>query len=131
MYSRVLRSDEIERLGYIESIHPLLEGESKKLNPAERNLLVNYYLNRHDPSYKKVQAVLAGKRKALNDLKNNNIKCHVVIKSTVLPGNIENIEKILVSEGHLSKNDKYIITSSMPTHWRGHTNMMKINVVDL
>ena len=31
---------------------------------------------------------------ALNDLKNNNIKCHVVIKSTVLPGNIENIEKI-------------------------------------
>ena len=44
---------------------------------------------------------------------------------------IENIEKILVSEGHLSKNDKYIITSSMPTHWKGHTNMMKINVVDL
>ena len=70
MYSRVLHSGEIERLGYIESIHPLLEGKSKKLNPAERNLLVNYYLNRHDPSYKKVQAVLAGKRKALNDLKN-------------------------------------------------------------
>lgn len=78
MYSRVLHSGEIERLGYIESIHPLLEGESKKLNPAERNLLVNYYLNRHDPSYKKVQAVLAGKRKALNDLKNQKLTSMVM-----------------------------------------------------
>ena len=52
-------------------------------------------------------------------------------KNENIDSTFENIEKILVSEGHLSKNDKYIITSSMPTHWRGHTNMMKINVVDL
>ena len=52
-------------------------------------------------------------------------------KTENIDSTFENIEKILVSEGHLSKNDKYIITSSMPTHWKGHTNMMKINVVDL
>jgi len=32
---------------------------------------------------------------------------------------------------NLSKNDKYIITSSMPSHWKGHTNMMKVNQVSL
>ena len=51
-------------------------------------------------------------------------------KTENIDSTFENIEKILVNEGHLSKNDKYIITSSMPTHWKGHTNMMKINVVD-
>ena len=52
-------------------------------------------------------------------------------KTENIDNTFENIEKILVNSGHLSKNDKYIITSSMPTHWKGHTNMMKINVVDL
>ena len=52
-------------------------------------------------------------------------------KTENIDSTFENIEKILVNGGHLSKNDKYIITSSMPTHWKGHTNMMKINVVDL
>ena len=43
---------------------------------------------------------------------------------------LENVESILLKNNHLSKNDKYIITSSMPTHWTGHTNMMKVNVVE-
>ena len=43
---------------------------------------------------------------------------------------LENVESILLKNNHLSKNDKYIITSSMPTHWAGHTNMMKVNVVE-
>jgi pyruvate kinase len=52
-------------------------------------------------------------------------------KNENIDSTFENIEKLLVNAGHLSKNDKYIITSSMPTHWKGHTNMMKINVVEL
>ena len=43
----------------------------------------------------------------------------------------KNIEKILVEKNYLLNKDKYIITSSMPTHWTGHTNMMKVNIVGL
>ena len=52
-------------------------------------------------------------------------------KTENIDSTLENIEKILVENNHLSKNDKYIITSSMPSHWKGHTNMMKVNQVDL
>ena len=52
-------------------------------------------------------------------------------KTENIDSTFENIEKILVENNHLNKNDKYIITSSMPTHWKGHTNMMKVNEVGL
>ncbi len=52
-------------------------------------------------------------------------------KTENIDATLENVETILVDNNHLSKNDKYIITSSMPTHWKGHTNMMKVNVVEL
>ena len=51
-------------------------------------------------------------------------------KTENIDSTLENIEKILLDNKHLDKGDKYIITSSMPTHWKGHTNMMKLNVVD-
>ncbi len=51
-------------------------------------------------------------------------------KTENIDSTLENIEKILVENKHLDKGDKYIITSSMPTHWKGHTNMMKLNVVN-
>ena len=52
-------------------------------------------------------------------------------KTENIDSTLENIEKILVENNHLSKSDKYIITSSMPSHWKGHTNMMKVNEVGL
>ena len=52
-------------------------------------------------------------------------------KTENIDATLENLENILVNNNHLSKNDKYIITSSMPTHWKGHTNMMKVNIVEL
>ena len=52
-------------------------------------------------------------------------------KEENIDSTINNIEKLLTVNNHLSKNDKYIITSSMPSHWKGHTNMMKVNVVGL
>jgi pyruvate kinase len=39
------------------------------------------------------------------------------------------IEEILKVEGYLAKDDTFISTSSMPLHWEGHTNMMRINKV--
>ena len=33
------------------------------------------------------------------------------------------------NNNHLKKDDKYIVTASMPEHWEGHTNMMKVNIV--
>ena len=52
-------------------------------------------------------------------------------KTENIDSTLENVESILVNNNHLSKNDRYIITSSMPTHWKGHTNMMKVNIVEL
>lgn len=40
------------------------------------------------------------------------------------------IEKKLVDTGNLQKGDIFINTSSMPQHWHGHTNMMKVSVVE-
>ena len=40
------------------------------------------------------------------------------------------IEKVLLEKGHLKKDDIFINTASMPSHWQGHTNMMKVNVVE-
>ena len=51
-------------------------------------------------------------------------------KTENIDSTLENIEKILLDNKYLDKGDKYIITSSMPTHWKGHTNMMKLNVVN-
>ncbi len=43
---------------------------------------------------------------------------------------LEQIEKQLVNSGNLSKGDLFVSTASMPQHWKGHTNMVKINVVE-
>lgn len=40
------------------------------------------------------------------------------------------IEKYLVNEGYLQKGDVLINTASMPMHWKGHTNMMRVSQVD-
>ena len=40
------------------------------------------------------------------------------------------IEKELVESGNLKRGDVFINTASMPQHWQGHTNMMKIQVVE-
>lgn len=43
---------------------------------------------------------------------------------------LNHIEERLVNEGYLQKGDIYINTASMPLHWRGHTNMMRVSQVD-
>jgi hypothetical protein len=73
LYSRVLSTREIERLGYIDPVLPLIEEEPKNLNPAQRNLVIDYYLNRHDPGYKQTLAAVTKKRQDLNTLKNKKL----------------------------------------------------------
>ena len=43
---------------------------------------------------------------------------------------LKQIENQLVEGGHLSQGDIFINTASMPQHWHGHTNMMKISTVE-
>ena len=43
---------------------------------------------------------------------------------------MKQIEKQLLDVGYLEKGDIFVNTASMPEHWEGHTNMMKVNVVD-
>lgn len=40
------------------------------------------------------------------------------------------IQNELVKEGYLKKGDYFINTASMPSHWKGHTNMMRISEVE-
>ena len=40
------------------------------------------------------------------------------------------IKKKLVESGSLKKGDVFVNTASMPQHWHGHTNMMKVSVVE-
>jgi len=42
---------------------------------------------------------------------------------------LEEIENRLIEMGQLKKGDIIINTASMPEHWQGHTNMMKIDMV--
>ncbi|MEM9328535.1 MAG: pyruvate kinase [Bacteroidota bacterium] len=43
---------------------------------------------------------------------------------------LTSIEKVLVDGGYLEKGDVFITTAAMPTHWQGHTNMVKIHEVE-
>ncbi len=58
------------------------------------------------------------------------IRCIFYNKTENIDLTLENIENILVENNHLKKDDKYIVTASMPEHWEGHTNMMKLNIVN-
>lgn len=40
------------------------------------------------------------------------------------------VEKKLVETDNLKKGDVFINTASMPQHWQGHTNMMRVSVVE-
>ena len=58
------------------------------------------------------------------------IRCIFYNKTENIDLTLENIENILVENNHLKKDDKYIVTASMPEHWESHTNMMKVNIVN-
>jgi pyruvate kinase len=48
------------------------------------------------------------------------------LKST--DATFSDVEEILVEKGYLKSSDVFITTASMPIHWRGRTNMFKVNI---
>ena len=42
---------------------------------------------------------------------------------------LNDVESILVEKGLMEKGDIYVTTTSMPTHWEGHANMIKVKVI--
>jgi pyruvate kinase len=51
-------------------------------------------------------------------------------KTENIDDTLDHIQEILEEQGYLTKGDIFINTASMPSHWTGHTNMIKINEVD-
>ncbi len=51
-------------------------------------------------------------------------------KEEGIDATLEQIEKRLVNEGYLEKGDVFINTASMPAHWKGHTNMVRVSQVE-
>jgi len=43
---------------------------------------------------------------------------------------MKELEDFLCEHGYLEKGDIFINTASMPLHWKGHTNMLRINQVE-
>ena len=50
-------------------------------------------------------------------------------KETSINDTLSDIETLLLEKKLMTKGDIYITTSSMPKHWDGHANMIKINEV--
>jgi pyruvate kinase len=58
------------------------------------------------------------------------VKCFFYDNKEVIDDTLKQLENILKEGGHIQKGDVLIHTSSMPSHWEGHTNMMKVSEVD-
>ncbi len=51
-------------------------------------------------------------------------------KTEGIDDTLKHIEEDLVDSGLLEKGDVFINTASMPMHWEGHTNMLRVSVVE-
>jgi len=58
------------------------------------------------------------------------VKCFYYDKTEGIDDTLKEVENILINQGLLKTGDVFINTASMPLHWRGHTNMMKVSVVE-
>ena len=58
------------------------------------------------------------------------VKTYLHISKENINQTLEEIETRLVETGQLKKGDVFIKTASMPEHWQGHTNMMKVGIVE-
>ena len=58
------------------------------------------------------------------------VRCFYYDKTEGIDDTLKEVENILINQGFLKTGDVFINTASMPLHWRGHTNMMKVSVVE-
>ncbi|MEM6643064.1 MAG: pyruvate kinase [Bacteroidota bacterium] len=58
------------------------------------------------------------------------VKTFIYDSKENIDATLNEIEKKLVDTGNLKKGDIFINTASMPAHWEGHTNMMRVKMVE-
>ena len=58
------------------------------------------------------------------------VECFYYDRMESIDDTMKHIENMLVNKGLVKTGDVFINTSSMPMHWKGHTNMMKVSVVE-
>ena len=58
------------------------------------------------------------------------VRCFYYNKMEGIDDTLKEVENILINNGLLETGDVFINTASMPLHWRGHTNMMRVSVVE-
>jgi pyruvate kinase len=58
------------------------------------------------------------------------VKSFYYDKTENIDDTLDHIQHILEEKNLLEKGDIFINTASMPSHWSGHTNMMKVHQVE-
>ncbi len=58
------------------------------------------------------------------------VECFYYDKTEGIDDTLRHIENFLVNRGLLKTGDVFINTAAMPLHWKGHTNMVKVSVVE-
>ena len=58
------------------------------------------------------------------------VKCFYYDKTENIDDTLEHMQSMLEKDGLVVKGDILINTASMPSHWSGHTNMMKVHQVE-
>ena len=58
------------------------------------------------------------------------VECFYYDKTEGIDDTLKHVENFLIDRGLLKSGDVVINTASMPLHWKAHTNMMKVSVVE-
>ena len=58
------------------------------------------------------------------------VRCFYYDKTESIDDTMKHIENFLVDRGLLKAGDVFVSTASMPLHWKGGTNMMKVSTVE-
>ena len=88
-----------------------------------------FQLSKHRP--KSDIFIFTNKKHLLRQLNLSwGVKCFYYDKTENIDDTLHHMQDILVKDGFLSKGDIFINTASMPSHWSGHTNMMKVSEVE-
>ena len=88
-----------------------------------------FQLSKHRP--KSDIFIFTNKKHLLRQLNLSwGVKCFYYDKTENIDDTLHHMQDILVKDGFLTKGDIFINTASMPSHWSGHTNMMKVSEVE-
>jgi pyruvate kinase len=103
--------------------------DAKALVSMTKSGYTAFQLSKHRP--KSAIYIFTNKKHLLRQLNLVwGVHCLYYDKTANINDTLNHIQKILEDEGFLEKGDIFINTASMPSHWSGHTNMMKVHQVE-